>query len=56
MYLVQNFLFSSKDEDSQLKAIDFGLSDFVKPGWLTVLQSVRALLVAIKIWQWFLMV
>ncbi|CAL8151121.1 unnamed protein product [Prunus armeniaca] len=21
------------DEDSQLKAIDFGLSDFVKPGW-----------------------
>ncbi|RZR95337.1 hypothetical protein BHM03_00024171 [Ensete ventricosum] len=28
----QNFLFTSKDENSQLKAIDFGLSDFVKPG------------------------
>ncbi|KAL7231839.1 hypothetical protein ACSBR2_009967 [Camellia fascicularis] len=27
----ENFLFASKDEDSQLKAIDFGLSDFVKP-------------------------
>lgn len=30
--LDQNFLFSSKDESSALKAIDFGLSDFVKPG------------------------
>ncbi|VVA26509.1 Hypothetical predicted protein [Prunus dulcis] len=28
-----NVLFSSKDEDSQLKAIDFGLSYFVKLGW-----------------------
>ncbi|XP_074304541.1 CDPK-related kinase 5-like isoform X2 [Silene latifolia] len=28
----ENFLFVSKDEDSPLKAIDFGLSDFVKPG------------------------
>ncbi|MBA0620208.1 hypothetical protein Godav_005968, partial [Gossypium davidsonii] len=27
----ENFLFTSKDENSQLKAIDFGLSDFVKP-------------------------
>ncbi|PRQ47920.1 putative protein kinase CAMK-CDPK family [Rosa chinensis] len=27
----ENFLFTSNDEDSQLKAIDFGLSDFVKP-------------------------
>ncbi|KAL1824326.1 hypothetical protein DCAR_0312386 [Daucus carota subsp. sativus] len=27
----ENFLFMSKDEDSPLKAIDFGLSDFVKP-------------------------
>uniref|UniRef100_A0A7N0TA49 non-specific serine/threonine protein kinase n=1 Tax=Kalanchoe fedtschenkoi TaxID=63787 RepID=A0A7N0TA49_KALFE len=27
----ENFLFSSKDEHSQLKAIDFGLSDFVRP-------------------------
>jgi hypothetical protein len=30
--LHQNFLFTSKDENSQLKAIDFGLSDYVKPG------------------------
>ncbi|KQK21574.1 calcium/calmodulin-dependent serine/threonine-protein kinase 1 isoform X2 [Brachypodium distachyon] len=27
----ENFLFASKDESSALKAIDFGLSDFVKP-------------------------
>lgn len=27
----ENFLFSSKDENSPLKAIDFGLSDYVKP-------------------------
>ncbi|GJT82951.1 CDPK-related kinase 5 [Tanacetum coccineum] len=26
-----NFLFTSKDDNSQLKAIDFGLSDFLKP-------------------------
>ncbi|XP_008464945.2 CDPK-related kinase 7-like isoform X1 [Cucumis melo] len=28
----ENFLFTSKDETSTLKAIDFGLSDYVKPG------------------------
>nr|DAD29231.1 TPA_asm: hypothetical protein HUJ06_030699 [Nelumbo nucifera] len=28
----ENFLFSSKEGESQLKAIDFGLSDYVKPG------------------------
>ncbi|CAA3032178.1 CDPK-related kinase 1 [Olea europaea subsp. europaea] len=27
----ENFLFTSKDESSPLKAIDFGLSDYVKP-------------------------
>ncbi|KAL9417955.1 hypothetical protein AB3S75_040870 [Citrus x aurantiifolia] len=27
----ENFLYTSKDESSQLKAIDFGLSDFVRP-------------------------
>lgn len=31
-FLPQNFLFSSEDENSTLKAIDFGLSDYVKPG------------------------
>jgi len=36
----QNFLFTSKDENSHLKAIDFGLSDFVKPGILLTGQSV----------------
>ncbi|KAL0384179.1 UNVERIFIED_CONTAM: CDPK-related protein kinase [Sesamum radiatum] len=30
-FILQNFLFTSKDEISQLKAIDFGLSDFVRP-------------------------
>lgn len=30
--LEQNFLFTTKEENSLLKAIDFGLSDFVKPG------------------------
>jgi hypothetical protein len=29
---LQNFLFVSKDEDAVLKVIDFGLSDFVRPG------------------------
>lgn len=28
----QNFLFTSKEDTSQLKAIDFGLSDYVRPG------------------------
>jgi calcium-dependent protein kinase len=28
----ENFLFKSPDEDSALKATDFGLSDFIKPG------------------------
>lgn len=32
LLLCQNFLFTSKEETSLLKAIDFGLSDFVKPG------------------------
>ncbi|CAL0312110.1 unnamed protein product [Lupinus luteus] len=27
----ENFLYASKDESSELKAIDFGLSDFVRP-------------------------
>lgn len=29
---MQNFLFKSTKEDSPLKATDFGLSDFIKPG------------------------
>lgn len=29
---LQNFLFKSKKDDSSLKATDFGLSDFIKPG------------------------
>ncbi|KAK6798452.1 hypothetical protein RDI58_006155 [Solanum bulbocastanum] len=31
MSSISNFLFTSKEENAQLKAIDFGLSDFVKP-------------------------
>ena len=29
---LQNFLFKSTKEDSPLKATDFGLSDFIRPG------------------------
>ena len=28
----ENFLFKSPDQDSSLKATDFGLSEFIKPG------------------------
>ncbi|XP_042404645.1 CDPK-related kinase 3-like [Zingiber officinale] len=28
----ENFLFTTRDENAQMKLIDFGLSDFVKPG------------------------
>ncbi|KAM0067802.1 putative protein kinase CAMK-CDPK family [Helianthus debilis subsp. tardiflorus] len=28
----ENFLFKSRKDDSHLKAVDFGLSDFIKPG------------------------
>lgn len=30
--LFQNFLFMSKSEDADMKLIDFGLSDFIRPG------------------------
>lgn len=29
---MQNFLFKSSKDDSPLKATDFGLSDYIKPG------------------------
>lgn len=29
---LQNFLFATKDEDAPMKVIDFGLSDFIRPG------------------------
>jgi len=32
---LQNFLFTSKEDNAPLKAIDFGLSDYVKPGEFT---------------------
>ncbi|KAG6692524.1 CDPK-related protein kinase-like isoform X1 [Carya illinoinensis] len=28
----ENFLFVTRDEDSPMKVIDFGLSDFIRPG------------------------
>lgn len=37
--LDQNFLFTTEDENSVLKAIDFGLSDFVKPGFMSLLNE-----------------
>nr|ADE76782.1 unknown [Picea sitchensis] len=44
----ENFLFVSKDEDSPLKAIDFGLSVFFKPGkphfpFLLLLKGMQAI-------------
>ena len=32
LIVLQNFLFSTRDEDASLKIIDFGLSDFIRPG------------------------
>lgn len=32
IHFLQNFLFKSPKEDSHLKATDFGLSDFIRPG------------------------
>jgi serine/threonine protein kinase len=29
---LKNFLFTTKDEHAPMKAIDFGLSDFIRPG------------------------
>ena len=43
LLLLQNFLYSTKADDAPLKAIDFGLSDFVLPGrshsWKPLLKS-----------------
>lgn len=30
--LLQNFLYTSRSEDADMKLIDFGLSDFIRPG------------------------
>jgi hypothetical protein len=30
--LAQNFLFTTRDESAPMKLIDFGLSDFIRPG------------------------
>lgn len=35
----QNFLFKSPKEDSPLKATDFGLSDYIKPGTFTLKEA-----------------
>lgn len=35
IFALQNFLFVSKEEDAVMKVIDFGLSDFVRPGNMT---------------------
>lgn len=31
--ILQNFLFTSRSEDADMKLIDFGLSDFIRPGY-----------------------
>jgi hypothetical protein len=39
--LLQNFLFTTKEDNSTLKAIDFGLSDYVKPGQFYWIQQLN---------------
>lgn len=34
---LQNFLFTKREEDAPMKVIDFGLSDFIKPGNIHIL-------------------
>ena len=46
----QNFLFTTKDENSVLKAIDFGLSDFVRPGFMSLLNESVLLFLSIAAW------
>jgi calcium-dependent protein kinase len=40
----ENFLYAGKSEDAQLKAIDFGLSVFFRPGTFGCLQSSSSLI------------
>lgn len=44
-FILQNFLFTTKDENAPMKIIDFGLSDFIRPGALLVeFQFLNALI------------
>lgn len=45
----ENFLFDSVQEDAKLKATDFGLSVFYKPGWLVLFKL--ASLVFAHLWH-----
>jgi calcium-dependent protein kinase len=44
----ENFLFSSSDEDAPLKAIDFGLSIFFRPGKFTLTMQNTTLLCMVR--------
>jgi calcium-dependent protein kinase len=48
----ENFLFVNQKEDSLLKAIDFGLSIFFKPGLASILALVPALLWHVHDMSW----
>lgn len=58
-FVIQNFLFTAKDENSALKVIDFGLSDLVKPGYTYIstsyLKSLNPVAVCIMCFDLFLL-
>ena len=39
--LAQNFLFTTRDESAPMKLIDFGLSDFIRPGNVLIFISLH---------------
>ena len=45
---MQNFLFKSTKEDSPLKATDFGLSDYIKPGMFMLKENCFLLSMALE--------
>lgn len=49
---LQNFLFKSTEEDSSLKATDFGFSDFIKPGkCFKLLSLLRMTYMEMTLWK-----
>lgn len=43
--LLQNFLFTTRNEDAPMKIIDFGLSDFIWPGNICLFINLHLYLV-----------
>ena len=47
--MLQNFLFKSPKEDSALKATDFGLSDYIRPGTAIVMLLSLKIIFALRL-------